>query len=150
MEISVEGGIRGGPAVQLNDKLWQRPTISRDGTLIAGFYADHELNWQEEPTNIAVMGTDPGQPWKIIPIPPSVSITAGIRWSLDGQELTYVDNGKDGDNIWSQPLKGGPPRQVTQLRGHALFGFDWSPDSKQLVFSRGIQSRDLILIRDLR
>jgi len=138
----------GGPAVELNDKLWQRPCISPDGKAIAGFYADHELNWQEEPTDIAVMGTEPGQPWKIIPIPPSVSIPAGIRWTPDGRDLTYVVSGKDGDNVWSQPLKGGPPRQITQLRGHSLFGFDWSPDGNELVFSRGIQARDVILIED--
>ena len=141
-------GSRGGPAVELNDKLWQWPTISPDGKFIAGFYADHELNWQEEPTNIAVMGTEPGQPWKIIPILPSVSINAGIRWSPDGRELTYVVSGKDGDNIWSQPLKRGSPRQITQLHGYALFGFDWSQDGKELVFTRGIQARDVVLIQD--
>jgi Tol biopolymer transport system component len=81
-------------------------------------------------------------------IPPSVSISAGIRWSPDGRQLTYVDRGKDGDNVWSQPLNGGPPHQVTQFHGEALFGFGWSRDGKQLVLSRGIQARDVVLLQD--
>jgi len=58
---------------------------------------------------------DGGLPRKAIPIPPSVSLSAGIRWSPDGCQLTYVDGRKEGDNIWNQPLNGGAPRQVTRF-----------------------------------
>jgi Tol biopolymer transport system component/DNA-binding winged helix-turn-helix (wHTH) protein len=140
----------GGRATELSDRLWLRPAISPDGKWIAGFYADHQLNTQTEPASIAVIGIDGGQPSTVIPIPPSASISAGIRWTPDGRQLTYVDRGKDGDNVWSQPLNGGAPHQATQFHGDALFGFDWSQDGEQLVFSRGIRARDVVLIQDAR
>ena len=141
---------RGGQAVQLSDALWHQPAISPDGKRIAGFYADQQLSTQKEPVSLAVVGIDGGRPWKVIPMAPSVSMSAGIRWNPDTGQLTYVDRGKDGDNIWSQPLNGGPPHQISRFHGETLFSFDWSPDGKQLVFSRGIQARDVVLIQDAR
>lgn len=138
----------GGRRNQLSDRLWLRPAISPDGKWIAGFYADQQLGTQTQPARIAVTASDGGQPWKVIAIPPSASVSAGIRWSADGRELTYVDRRKDGDSIWSQPLNGAVPRQVTQFHGDTLFGFDWSRDGKQLAFSRGVQAREVVLIRD--
>src|SRR5262249_25140979 len=69
----------GGNAVELNDKLWLRPVISPDGKWIAGFYADRWLNTETVPTKIAIIGSD-GGPVRVIPIPPSVLISGGIRW----------------------------------------------------------------------
>ena len=117
----------GGPAVELNDGLWQWPAVSPDGKWIAGFYAGRRLSTQTEPDRLAVVSIDGGSPVKVIPIAPSVSTLAAIPWTRDGRQLAYVDNGKDGANIWNQPLDGGPPRQVTQFHGAALFDFDWSP-----------------------
>ena len=137
----------GGRAIELNDRLWMWPAISPDGKWIAGFYADKRLSTQTEVDSLAVISSDGGRPSKVIPMPPSVSVSS-IRWSRDGRQLTYVDDGKDGDNIWSQPIDGGAPRQVTHFRGASLFDFDWSPDGKQLVFTQGIQVRDVVLIQD--
>ena len=46
LDNSVESGVRGRAAIELNDRLWQRPVISPDGKWIAGFYADHQLSTQ--------------------------------------------------------------------------------------------------------
>jgi Tol biopolymer transport system component len=140
----------GGQPFELNDRYWEMPVVSPDGKWIAGFYRDQQLSTGNYPTSIAVVGFDGGKPAFTFPTPMSVSYTAGIRWSRDGRELMYVNGGKDGDNIWSQPLSGGIPRQVTRLRGEALFRFDWSPDARELVFSRGVQKRDVIAVRDSR
>ena len=138
----------GGRAIELNNRLWQRPVISPDGKWIAGFYADHELSTQKFPESIAMIGIDGGQLLKMLPIPLSVSLSAGIRWSPDGRQLTYVNHGKDGDDIWSFRLDDGALHQVTHFHGVFVIGFDWSPDGKQLVFSRGVQTREVILVED--
>jgi len=142
-------GARGGKARQLSNKTWRRPVISPDGKWIAGFYADRQLSTNEEPTNIALIPIGGGEPRKVIPIPLSVSISAGLRWSPDSLRLTYVDHRTDGDNVWNLPLNGGQARQLTQFHGEALFGFDWSRDGRQLVFNRGIQARDVVLIQQV-
>jgi Tol biopolymer transport system component len=139
----------GGPAIELNSGLWQRPVISPDGKWIAGFYADHELSTQKFPESIATIGIDGGPPRKMVPIPLSVTLSAGIRWSPDGRQLTYVNRGKDGDNIWSFRLDDGALHQLTHFRGVAVIGFEWSPDGKELVFSRGVQTREVILVEDI-
>jgi hypothetical protein len=54
------------------------------------------------------------------------------------------------DNIWSQPFSGGAPHQVTQFHSETLFCFDWCQDGQQLVFSRGVQTRDVIAVQDSR
>jgi eukaryotic-like serine/threonine-protein kinase len=138
----------GGQAIQLNNRLWQRPVISPDGKWIAGFYAEHQLSTQKFPEYIAIIGIDGGQVRKMLPIPLSVSLSAGIRWSPDGRQLTYVNRGKDGDDIWSFRLDNGAPQQITHFHGLVVIGFDWSPDGQQLVFSRGVQTREVVLVED--
>jgi Tol biopolymer transport system component/DNA-binding winged helix-turn-helix (wHTH) protein len=139
----------GGRAIELNDKLWYRAAISPDGKWIAGFHAGEPLNTQTNPNSIAVVGSDGGEARKVIPISPSVS-TAVIRWSRDGRELMYVESRREGANIWSRPLDGGAPRQITHLHGYALFSFDWSRDGRELAFARGIKARDVVLIEDAK
>ena len=140
----------GGQAKELNDKFWLRPLISPDGNWIAGFYDDGQLNTQTKPTSIAVISSNGGTPQKVFHIPFSVVVSGGIRWSRDGHALCYINSGKGGSNIWEQPISGGPPRQITSFEGVDLFSFDWSPDGKQLTFSRGLQARDVVLVEDIR
>jgi Tol biopolymer transport system component/DNA-binding winged helix-turn-helix (wHTH) protein len=136
----------GASARELDDKLWRWPAISPDGKWIAGFYAAKPLNTQSEPNTLAVIPSDGGPLSTVLPIPPSVSLSA-IRWTRDGRQLTYIVGGKDGDNIWSQPLHVGSPHQVTHLHGAAVFNFDWSLDGEQLLLRQGIQARDVVLIQ---
>jgi len=42
-------------------------------------------------------------------------------------------SGREEANVLTQPLDGCLPHQVMQLRGYALFSFDWSQDGKQLI-----------------
>jgi Tol biopolymer transport system component len=136
--------------MELNDKLWLQPSISPDGKWIAGFYSDHPSGTQNFPDSLDVISSDGGGARKVIAIPPSVLTSAGIRWSPDGRELAYVDQRKEGANIWSQPLNGGAPRQLTHLHGYSLFSFGWSRDGKEFALSRGIQARDVVLIQDAK
>jgi eukaryotic-like serine/threonine-protein kinase len=138
----------GGKPVELNDKLWLRPSISPNEKWIAGFYDEHRLSTQTNPTNIAVISSEGGRPRKLFPIPPSVLISGGLRWSPDSRQVFYIDRRNDGDNVWAQPVNGGAPHQVTHLQGVELFSFDWSRDGKQLVFSRGVQASDVMLVED--
>jgi serine/threonine protein kinase len=139
----------GGKPAELNDKLWLRPSISPNEKWIAGFYDEHRLSTQTNPTNIAIIASDGGRPRKIFPIPASVLISGGLRWSPDSREVFYIDSRNDGDNVWAQPVAGGPPRKVTHLQGFELFSFDWSREGRQLVFSRRVEASDVMLVEDV-
>jgi hypothetical protein len=50
-------------------------------------------------------------------------------------------------NIWTQPLDGGPARQITNFQSDHIFWFEWSPDGRQLGVSRGAITSDVVMIR---
>ena len=68
----------------------------------------------------------------------------------DGKSLLYTMTGNNITNIWSQPVDGGPAKQVTEFKEMLMTGFAWSRDGKQLACTRGNLVRDAVLIRDLK
>ena len=71
-----------------------------------------------------------------------------LRWMPDGQGLTYIVTRGGTSNIWSQPLKGGPPRQVTKFDQDEIFAFAWSSDGR-LACVRGVNTMTAVLVRNL-
>ena len=89
-----------------------------------------------------------GAPVKTFDIPQ----TAGwvLRWTANSRALTYVDTRGGISNVWSQPLDGGKPTQLTDFKADQIFFFDWSSDGKQLATSRGLVTTDVVLISDFK
>ena len=54
------------------------------------------------------------------------------------------------DNVWSQPLDGAAPKQLTDFKQERIFAFDWSRDGKQLALARGTLTRDAVLISNFK
>ncbi|MGC9996128.1 MAG: protein kinase [Terriglobia bacterium] len=130
------------------------PAISPDGKWIACRYASA----QDKPTQLAVIPFAGGGPSMIFDMPASTYdywlVNGGyayppVRWSRDGQALTYIVTQGGVSNIWSQPIKGGPPRQLTRFQDQQIFSFDWSP-AGDLVLSRGSKTSDAVLIKNFQ
>jgi serine/threonine protein kinase len=140
--------IDGGEPVRLTDKWTANPTVSPDGSLIACFYREDQPDAR---TKVAVIPFAGGEPVKVLDLPrPSFSGAPGLRWTADGRALTFIDTINGVSNIWSLPLDGGPPKQLTDFKTDQIFWFDLSRDGKQLALSRGTQTSDVILIKDFR
>ena len=140
--------IDGGEPVRLTDKWTANPTVSPDGNVIACFYREDHPN---APAKVAIIPFAGGDPVKVLNLPrPSFSGPAGLRWTPDGRALTFVDTTGGVSNIWSLPLDGGPPKQLTNFKTDQIFWFDFSRDGKNLAVSRGKQTSDVILIKDFR
>ena len=92
------------------------------------------------------MALEGGPPTKRFDIPKQ----SQFRWAADSRSL--VCNKKEGGvfNLWSQPIAGGMPMQLTHFNSGWIWGFDLSRDGKRLVMSRGTIKQDVVLIRDLR
>ena len=73
-----------------------------------------------------------------------------FRWAPDGRSLTYLNTQNDVTNIWSFPLDGAAPKQLTDFKTENIYNFKWSADGKNLVLARGTTTSDVILIRDFR
>jgi eukaryotic-like serine/threonine-protein kinase len=83
--------------------------------------------------------------------PRSVPAFAGtrLRWTPDGRRIGYVEPGS-GRNIWTIPVGGGTPSQLTQFDDRVIVDFDWSPDGQRLVVARRLETNDIVVMRGLR
>jgi Tol biopolymer transport system component len=117
-------------SVRLNDAEAGYPTISPDGKTIAYSYEEPSAN---PPRGIAIMAFEGGPPMKRFDTP----LWARFRWAANGRSLLYIKNEDGVGNIWSQPIAGGTPKQITHFNNEEIDSFDLSRDGKRLVMSRG-------------
>lgn len=69
------------------------------------------------------------------------------QWTADG--ITFTRGSGDGSNIWSQPLDGRRPRQLTHFASERILRYDWSPDDKSLLYTHGTINNDVVLISNV-
>ena len=135
--------IDGGEPIQVTQRYAEDAEVSRDGKFFtSSFRENRDASWR-----YALFSIDGGEPLKVFD-PPGGSDR--FRWSLDGRSLTYDLTNKGVTNIWSYPLNGGQPKQLTDFKNDQIFNFRWSPDGKSLVVARGTVMADMIMIRDFR
>jgi hypothetical protein len=138
----------GGPASQLTDynSIW--PSVSPDGKWIAFGYSPG----QNQPVSLGVVPFAGGQPAKVLPLPvtgqyPVVWAPPPLLWAPDGHAISFLNSVNGVDNIWEQPVTGGPPKPVTHFTSDKIFAFDWSRDGR-LALSRGKDTTDALLIKN--
>jgi serine/threonine protein kinase len=133
--------IDGGEARRMTEKpaCWVR--ISPDSRFAACGYED------DGRTKLAILPIEGGEPLKLFDVPRLANFRLGIRWTADGKAVTYRDwvNG-----IWKQDLSGGAAERVAGLPQEKLFGYGWSRDGRLFAFTRGVDTRDVILLTSSR
>ncbi|MDX6612119.1 MAG: eukaryotic-like serine/threonine-protein kinase [Blastocatellia bacterium] len=138
--------INGGEAIQLTDNAVGRPAVSPDGKLIA-------CSYQNEPGRewrVAIMPFSGGKPIKLLEIPAHPFWDApGVKWSPDGRAITYHLKRDGIDNIWSQPISGGNPMQLTHFESDDVISFAWSR-AGELAISHGTETGDIVLLKNFR
>jgi Tol biopolymer transport system component len=135
--------VEGGDPVQLTTRLTEYPSVSPDGKFIACGYWDEQLSSRQVIAIIPIEGGDPIKTFDITGVPL-------VRWSPDGRALTYVQAVNGSFNIWSQPVAGGPARQLTDFKSERVFQIAWSRDGKQIACSRGNIIRDIVMMNESR
>ena len=141
--------IDGGTPVQISDRVATMGVVSPDGKLIAYTYPESP-DVSAPPNRVAVMSFDGGPALKTFNMAASGTVLAIVQWSQDGKSLLYTVTTNNVTNVWSQPLDGGPAKQVTDFKEMLITGFSWSRDGKQLAATRGTLLRDAVLIRDTK
>jgi len=141
-------GIDGGEPQRLNDTLSLFPAISPDGQSIAFFSLDMAAGGKPK---IAIMPFSGGAPVKYLDVlPPTYNPDASPTLIWNGSVLLYADQLTGADNVWSQPVDGGPRKVITNFKQDRIFGFACSRDGKRLAISHGPASTDVVLIKDFR
>jgi serine/threonine protein kinase/Tol biopolymer transport system component len=141
--------IDGGEATQITNEYSFVPAISPDGKSIAYI---HRVGLTD-PFKVAIIPFAGGQAEKefdIIRGATPFAFGGQLRWAPDGRALNVIVSRDGVDNIWSQPIDGGQPVQLTYFKSDRIFAFDWSRDGKQMVFARGTVTPDAVLIDNIK
>jgi hypothetical protein len=88
---------------------------------------------------LAIISTDAAAPPRVLKAPASVFGELSLSWSADGKALQYL-----------QTRNGGKPLQLTNFTSGEIFRFNWSLDRKQLLFTRGSTTSDVVLMCNLQ
>ncbi|MDT4955735.1 MAG: eukaryotic-like serine/threonine-protein kinase [Acidobacteriota bacterium] len=137
--------IDGGAPVQLTDYLTFKPSVSPDGKLIAMMFADEQA--QPKRNRLGIISIEGGRPIHVFDVP---SGRGKFVWTPDSRSLIYIQTQAGVSNLWSQPISGGKPAQLTDFTSDQIFWFDYSRDHHQLAVARGTQISDVVLINDLK
>jgi Tol biopolymer transport system component len=118
--------------------------IARDGkTAALGTY-----DFKAQRPNISLVSVESGTVLRTLEFDPRhVGL---LRFSPDGKGVVYPIREKGVDNLWLQPLDGGPGRQITSFSALKIYSYQWSQDGKNLAFVRGESPSDLVLIQDVQ
>ena len=137
--------IDGGEPVQITDMFIIDHSIAPDGKSIACFYRDEKPN---APVRLVILPFEGGTPIKMFDMPPTVGGRPG--WTSDGKSVTFYDSRSGTPNLWSQPLDGGPMKQLTDFKPDGVTARALSRDGKFIALARGTVTSDVILISDFR
>jgi Tol biopolymer transport system component len=133
----------GGSPVRLTSQFSGDPAVSRDGKSVAYSYFDPKATPRQR---LAIIPFDGGTPTKVFGIDADRSPL--VRWVPDGRSILYT-KGIPG-NIWSKPISGGQPKQITHFDQNLVLGFDVSSDGKHIVLNRLADTSRVTLIRDAK
>jgi serine/threonine protein kinase len=134
--------VTGGEPVRLTDvdSIW--PALSRDGRTIAYF-----INEKGAPLRIGISSIDGGPPLKTIELPATTTIDAGLAWNKAGNGILFVNTMGTTSNIWTQPLDGSKPTQLTAFKEFQIASFALNAEGTRLAVARGSRNRNIVLIK---
>jgi serine/threonine protein kinase len=111
-------------------------SISPDGTEMA--YPDMDPATRQ--IGLIIAKLPDGAKERSLPIPGTV------RWSADGRTLIYAKTVNGVTNLWSMPVEGGKPVQLTNFTADRIRDFSLSADGKRLGVVRMTTNSDVVLI----
>jgi eukaryotic-like serine/threonine-protein kinase len=137
--------VEGGEPVKLCENI-DRPriAISPNGTMVAVHLWGKTAT---SPSVLAAVSAQGGTPLYQFDAPTGMF---GLAWSPDSKSFEYVLIRNGVANLWEQPLKGGPPHQLTHFNTNWILDFAWSMDGKQLALTRGKQNSNVVLISNFQ
>jgi len=137
--------LKGGAAVQLTNIDSISPSISPDGKSVAYFIRE-----KSKPVQLGIVSIDGGEPLKVIDLPVTTNIGAGLSWNKAGNGILFVNTQGTTSNVWTQPINGEKPKQLTDFKEFQIAAFALNPDGTRLAVARGSRNRDVVVIKNVR
>jgi Tol biopolymer transport system component/DNA-binding winged helix-turn-helix (wHTH) protein len=139
--------MEGGQPLQLTEYECVAPSFSPDGKFISCIVPANSV---AEKASIVVISADGGPPLKSFNVMPFHWSYVSARWTPDGQALIFRDAKAISNNLWEQPVAGGPPSQLTDFKTDVILNYTFSRDGRHLILARGRAFADVVLIRGFR
>ena len=139
--------IEGGEPQALTDYHSTEPRYSRDGTRFACFVPNEKT---QEWTRIAIVPADGGPTVKVFDVPTNVNSGRGPIWTPDDKGITVVVAPGELQNLWLQPVDGGPGKMMTNFGLPGVARREYSRDGKRIAIVRGEGFGNAIMITDFR
>jgi len=141
--------IDGGKPVQITEKgaSWL-PSVSPDGKWILYYHSAGARS----PFRATIRPFAGGKAVRTFPTPfihGGGGMPIAVAWMPDSRAFVYGVQKGGVSNIVEQPIDGGPVRHLTRYTSGRIFGLDVSRDGK-LALARGLQSSDVVLIRNFQ
>jgi Tol biopolymer transport system component len=145
MKVSSDGGA----ATELARGNIHQASVSPDGKSIL---FDKRVGQGSAATLGLVITTLDGNPLKEISIPQQSEV---YGWAPDGRSASYLlfDPGGNVRHLYIQPLKGGPPVQLTHFdtEPSQILAYSWSQDGKKLGLTRArFADTDVVMFSGFR
>ena len=145
MQVSVDGG----PPKLIFQPVNGAPIYSPDGKLIA--ISLTEGAGPASKRRFAVLNAETAaveQKFEVSSDSDASDTDYPLRWAPDGRSLVYILQKGAVSNLWSQPLSGGAPKQITNYKTDFIKSFAWSKDGKRIAITRNTSARDVVLFSD--
>jgi Tol biopolymer transport system component len=152
--VSIDGGAAEDvPGTQLPNAIYGgfAAHVSPDGSKIAIVLTSATDATTTSPNDekIALVSLDPASKGARQMLVPNPHITGSAHFTPDGKSVAYAVRENGIDNVWVQPIDGGPGHYITKFPSdQSRGGFAWSPDGKTLAILRGRVDSDVVLLRD--
>ena len=154
--VSIDGGtVEDVPGTSIPNSIYGgfAAHISPDGSRLAFVLteASQAMIAPGSPNDekIAIVSLDPASKGAHQLLTPNPHITGSVHFTPDGKSLAYAVRENGIDNVWVQPIDGGPGHYITKFPSdQSRGGFAWSPDGKTLAILRGRLDSDVVLLRD--
>lgn len=125
----------GGVVTKLTSEASNFGSLSPDGKLIA-------CAWKS-PFNpkLAILSVNGGAPLRIFDLSGRL-----YRWTPDGKGVVYIKHDGKQENLFLQPLAGGPPTALTNFTEGSIANYEWSADGSRIVLTHYIRTSDIVLL----
>jgi serine/threonine protein kinase/Tol biopolymer transport system component len=141
----------GGTPVELARGTVFSPAVSPDGSSVV--YGRIDGQGASAMSKMVVQKIEGGAPIHEIQVPSTYNFFR-LGWTSDGRAITYVHNTTGGtQNLYVQPLPGGPPLQLTHFDSEpaVVMAYAWSRDGKKLAITRArYNDTDVVLFGGFR